>query len=372
MARSISPRLRGFTLIELLVVIAIIAVLIALLLPAVQAAREAARRAQCTNNLKQIGLAIHNYHDVHLCFPMTFTAAGVSPTGGCTAGLTSWHAAILPMMEQTPLHNAINFSIGNTDNCADGDAFIYGATIGERHPNATAARTVINAFLCPSDSFDVVTTMGASRPAPHNYSGNAGWTPDTSGTTPGPRLGRHNGFIGLANPVDPADWHTGPVAAAQITDGTSSTMAVAERRIARSSDPNDVQAMFDEPPATRSYCAGSAGTARPLNRWKHFCYVVSFPDPAWTVFQNRSWISGWGHSGSTYLQILPMNNRNCHLYGGELDGNILNTPSSRHPGGINALFGDGSVRFVKETVADPIWWALGSRNGAEVLSADAY
>ncbi len=365
---------RGFTLIELLVVIAIIGVLIALLLPAVQSAREAARRAQCANNMKQIGIALHGYHDANGVFPMSTTSAASGPGGTCRNGFYSWYAGILPYLEQSAVSNAINFSVGMADNCAD-PFLVYKATVGSGHPNATAGHTVISTLLCPSDSYTLPETMGTSRPAPTNYAGNAGWTPDTdvSGSRQGGRsLGRHNGFIGLVRPTTPAYWHTGPVRVSQITDGLSTTAAVAERRIVRGTDPADAMAMISEPEATRSYCAGSAGDSRSLDRWRTYCYSVTFPDSLWTVYQGRSWISGWGHTGATYMQVLPINGRSCHLYGGEDDGNILITPSGQHVGGINVLFGDGSVHFVKQTIGMPVWWALGSRDAGEVVSGSDF
>lgn len=366
------PSPRGFTLIELLVVIAIIAVLIALLLPAVQSAREAARRLQCTNNMKQIGLALHNYADANGVFPMTTTSAKAGPGGVCQNGLFSWHATVLPQIEQQPLYNAINFQVGNADDCADPEVVLHAATISASHPNGTAARTVIAGYLCPSEAYQIPTTMGTSRPAPQSYSGNAGWTPDTSGPAEGPRIGRHNGFIGLEDPVGRPSWHVGPISVAMISDGLSQTVAVAERRIPRSTDPNDLEAMLGEPEATRSYCAGGSGASRTLHAWQRYCGTVSFPDPAWTVYSGRAWISGWGHAGGVYMQVMPINARSCHIYGGESDGNIMITPGSAHAGGINLLFGDGSVRFVKDKINLPVWWALGTRNGSEVVSADAY
>src|SRR5262245_39326625 len=128
-------RLRGFTLIELLVVIAIIAILIALLLPAVQSAREAARRIQCVNNLKQVGVALHNYHDALGAFPMGYAARSVYRNGATdTAPGWAWAAMILPQLEQAPLFDAINFRLAV-----------------ERADNATAVRSMLTTYLCPSD-----------------------------------------------------------------------------------------------------------------------------------------------------------------------------------------------------------------------------
>jgi len=158
----ISRSRRGFTLIELLVVIAIIAVLIALLLPAVQAAREAARRSQCVNNLKQIGLALHNYHTSNDCFAM---GSSFQPTnnGGITGGNYSmWNsfsaqAALLGYLEQTPLYNSLNFSL---------------APLDDYNANTTAARrTIVNVFLCPSD-----TNSGGGKQDNNNYAASFGTT----------------------------------------------------------------------------------------------------------------------------------------------------------------------------------------------------
>src|SRR5215213_9729952 len=140
-----TPRVRrGFTLIELLVVIAIIAVLIALLLPAVQAAREAARRAQCTNNLKQVGLALHNYHSTYDVFPMGMSLNPKNSLADLSSN-AGWpvHAAILPMMEQVAIYNAINFQWGPWGTGATG------SDSWDKH--VTVRNTVINGFLCPSD-----------------------------------------------------------------------------------------------------------------------------------------------------------------------------------------------------------------------------
>ena len=360
---------RAFTLIELLVVIAIIGVLIALLLPAVQSAREAARRAQCANNLKQIGLALHNYEATHGSFPMTTTAAMPGVGGACLNGLVSWHARILPFLEQGTTADAANFDIGMADDCSD--SFLYfAATLKATHPNATAGRTVISTFLCPSDEYDITSVMGTSQMAPENYAGNIGWPPHSTGTVEGgTSRSKHNGFIGLSRPGSPVPWHVGAVRVADIRDGLSMTAAVAERRISSVADPSDWRGVIGKPESVISYCAGGAGMSQSLPRWVRWCHAVSLADPGWSVYHGRSWLSGWGHSASFYMHLMPVDDRNCHLYGGEDTGEIIVTPSSQHPGGLNVLFGDGGVRFVKKSVSLPVWWSVGSRNGGEVLNA---
>ena len=168
-----SSKRRGFTLIELLVVIAIIAVLIALLLPAVQSAREAARRAQCVNNLKQIGLAMHNYHQTNGVFPQGKSESS-SALAYSYAGWTEWsaQAMLLPFMEQVPVYNAINFYF-----CGG-----YGAG---SQINGTSWTSIIAAFLCPSDSNAARgrPTAGTGSPNTNSYRGSIG-TSNATGELP--------------------------------------------------------------------------------------------------------------------------------------------------------------------------------------------
>ncbi|QDT56576.1 putative major pilin subunit [Caulifigura coniformis] len=366
----------AFTLIELLVVIAIIAILIALLLPAVQQAREAARRTQCKNNMKQIGLAIHNYHDAHRVFPLSTT--GSTPNGsGCGNGFYSWLALILPQMEQGNLHNSINFNVGMMDQCNLGYSADYARlTISNTHPNAKAAATTVSSFLCPSDPIASTPSMGSAMAAPGSYAANLGWPDRTTGPDGTlPPLQVQNGFLGTINPKSPgAAWQKPNVAMRDLTDGSSNTMAVAERLV---NSLTTYQAWFGEtmdyanaPESVLSYCGSSAGVARSLPFWVTYCGSVTAPDPTYTKVHGRGWISGWAFAANTYLQTMPINKRNCHLYGGEDYGMNIATPSSRHTGGVNALMGDGRVIFVNQNIDMRVWWALGSRNGGEAASLE--
>jgi prepilin-type N-terminal cleavage/methylation domain-containing protein len=219
-ARTASrPRGHGFTLIELLVVIAIIAVLIALLLPAVQSAREAARRAQCTNNLKQIGLALHNYHQTNDTFPMVYVTSNIPFNPSTDWGLWSPQALILPFMEQQALYNAINFSVVNRNQ--GGGAYV----------NISLSATRINAFLCPSSPLPLGTIDCTSyRDGGCNYFASVGPSLayqdyDYAGSPP-------NGIFKVTS--DPKDWGWGspgaPVGIRDVTDGTSNTIAFGEWR----------------------------------------------------------------------------------------------------------------------------------------------
>jgi prepilin-type N-terminal cleavage/methylation domain-containing protein len=215
---------RAFTLIELLVMIAIIAVLIALLLPAVQAAREAGRRAQCVNNLKQLGLAIQNYHDVFLCLPFGKGPdyMAIDPNAPVYA---RWSALsqILPYLEQKPLFDSINFALPPDvpDLGGGGMADMMPAYTSPNGSNATATRVMISTFVCPSDAGGV-----AGWPWSTSYSANEGsWLCDACEATP--------------STVAPGELPRGPfynkscVRLSAFTDGTSQTAMFSERRRGR-------------------------------------------------------------------------------------------------------------------------------------------
>lgn len=351
---------KAFTLVELLVVIAVIGILIALLLPAVQAAREAARRTQCKNHLKQLGLALHNHHDTYGFFPINQTAAGAGAGGACEAGYYSWHARVLPFIEQTPLYDSIDFSVNMSDNCSSG---VY---INATHTNAAAAATVVPEFLCPSDgkTGGNAELMGDANPASDNYAANAGWPNMASGLA-GERGSQapfpYNGLIGLANPGAPAAWHDQkPVRMRRVTDGLSHTAAIAERLIQTANTWDEIEAadlrlqsfhvLGDQPRTLAQIAADGA----PEN---------THADILESAYFGRAWISGWAPTGATYMHALTPNTNNAHFVEADLNGNVAVTPSSNHPGGVHVLMGDGHVQFVEDEVDGPTWWAMGSRNG---------
>jgi len=347
---SQSPR-RGFTLIELLVVIAIIAVLIALLLPAVQAAREAARRAQCINNLKQIGLALHNYHSVSNTFPPgAVVAFGKDP--GQTDATTTWNnwsatALLLNYLEQTNIYNAINFNI----------AALYPGAFPLTAANTTMYDTRVASFICPSDP-----ESGRVRINNYHMSLGASTNGLSSNTT---------GMFANLNAYGIRD----------AIDGTSSTIAYSEVIVGASANGNFSR---QNGVVDATYPAGSqvadAFTAQALVMQALADCTTRWKDNS-ASFTNRGgerW--GWGTSGvSMFCTIVTPNSKNypwrsCRhqCAGCGADAAQISNATSFHPGGVNVCLADGSVRFIKDSVAMTVWWALGTRNRGEVLSADSY
>ena len=310
---------RGFTLIELLVVIAIIAVLIALLLPAVQAAREAARRAQCTNNLKQIALAMHGYADVYNGLPPWGQSYAVAGVGTVRHG---WGVKILPYMEQSTLFAAFNFSM----------SYFHAQ-------NQTVTISSIATFICPSTPTAPVIPSGVVQTGTPSWNVNLGaargdyFTPygfsPVFNITPTSARPDYLGVLENQNPT--------PFAA--ITDGTSNTMLFYE--LAGRPDYYTKGAK-----RVRSFTPGS-GTI-PYLDWG-----------AWASYQELR-IQSFTGGENTYDGPCVIN---CH--------NGLNSVYSFHPGGVNTAACDGSVRYMKETVAKSVIQAYVTKSGGEIISADS-
>jgi prepilin-type N-terminal cleavage/methylation domain-containing protein/prepilin-type processing-associated H-X9-DG protein len=360
---------RGFTLIELLVVIAIIAVLIALLLPAVQAAREAARRSQCVNNLKQMGLAIHNYIQANDTIPPTGSwagstaakaTAGYNPTpgggaianGAVAGGLLNWgmKVRLLPYLEQVAMYNAYNTNA--SDLVTSGSAAAYAA-------NGTIMSTQISMFLCPSDP-----NPGDSRPinatyAPRpvgctNYPTNMGVEPNiTGGYLNGPAW-----YLG-------SDTYVGKrLTLASVTDGTSNTV-IASEWIKGLSGANKRHpgAIADFTPMSGNVTADVQACLDPTGK--------TF---SWD-FKGQNWSQQDTARGGGYWHILPPNKVACNAAAGNVSYNDMGSligPGSFHSGGVNMLFLDGSVKFIKDSISPQAYYGIATVAGGEVVSADAY
>ncbi len=340
---------RGFTLIELLVVIAIIAVLIALLLPAVQAAREAARRAQCVNNLKQLGLGMHNYHQAIGTFPM-----GVSFTYGNYWGQWSAQALMLPYMEQQPIYNACNFSLP-----LDG---------GVGTPaNSTVNRTLIANFLCPSDG-------NAGR-----ISGNLNSYLFSEGTTALTPVTDKNS---VPLPYNTTGLFTFQFAynIAQVTDGTSNTIAASEGVVGPTSNViskgitfMNVSGMTLTPDAFQTLTPGQTAPGTAIPQTLATCQNSK---SGTQQYRGNQWANG-DTNYTMFNTIVPPNSKQynfggCKSGGGGVDDAEYVNANSNHAGGVNCLFADGSVKFLKDSVAWSVWWGLGTKSGGEVISADSY
>tara|TARA_R110002111_G_scaffold259308_1_gene329207 strand:- start:1567 stop:2562 length:996 start_codon:yes stop_codon:yes gene_type:complete len=319
----------GFTLIELLVVIAIIAILIALLLPAVQQAREAARRSTCKNNLKQIGLALHNYHDAFSAFPIG-DLASISASPWATER-TTWLARILPYMDQANLYNKINFELPT----------------GNSGSNVDAMKEDIPAYRCPSDPGNRGTTQQTAY-APTNYVGCIGsannvWG-DGGSTTVNPPLpnGTWAQFVQNAGNEKGLFASNSHARLRDVTDGSSNTLAASECLVG-------------------GMVIGDQGFSGDLNT----CVAGGTPTYEWPQ-RGYSWFYGkiWSWAFNTMRTPNP-DLPDCFNYNSGAIGNV--TASSKHVGGVHVLMVDGAVRFVSENIHLGTWRNLSNRSDGNVI-----
>ena len=333
------PRRPGFTLIELLVVIAIIGILVALLLPAVQSAREAARKTQCKNNLRQIGLALHNYHDAHLAFPPTFCA------GPGDGGEWSLPARILPFVEAGNIYSRIDFSKD------------YNQTSSEFPFGVKAMRVAL--LMCPSDPNDRQRTNASGLPTdyPLCYGAN---------------LGSWKVFDPVSGQI--GDGSFGPnarIRSGDFQDGMSNTLCFSEVRAFTPYARNSASPLADQlpPPASIDelcgYIAGASQfqadtghTEWADGRSHHVGFTTTFVPNTKTICNN----------GSNGLQNLDFTSQREDSPEGTTNRTYASVTSrSHHVGVVQSLLMDGSVRTISENISLTTWRSLGTRAGREVV-----
>jgi prepilin-type N-terminal cleavage/methylation domain-containing protein len=333
--KNMKKKLRfGFTLVELLVVIAIIGVLIALLLPAVQAAREAARRMQCTNNLKQLSVAVHNYHDTHQTFPPVFIAWSDFAAGGSinSSGF-SWIALTLPFFEQGGLYSQLNFKVKcNTS------------------PNSNLRNIPIKTLLCPSN--------GEERDRRNS------WASSYTSSTP---VSHH--YYGLLGPLGPNNLGGGNYVSISGATGTGGDKQSSHGIFTS----NAGLAGYYIQPSGTNFANITDGTSN-----TYLLGEISWAKMGETAGHNiMSYLESYNHSNNVFVlparslvRTKPINYSKKRIQQGlSSDGNYneLNW-GSNHTGGTNYAQGDASVRFVSETINVDVWLATSSMNGNENIT----
>ncbi|MBX3418951.1 MAG: DUF1559 domain-containing protein [Pirellulaceae bacterium] len=373
---NVSPP-RAFTLIELLVVIAIIGILVGLLLPAVQSVREAARRTQCLNNMRQVALAVANYESTLQAYPVNMIGPGpdVSATKVGT-GYYSWLVWILPYLEGNNLYDSIDTSFNMSSNIVPGGPHSpFSIQIEATHPNAVAAATPVATFLCPSDTISHANAVvfGDANPASGSYAANMGWPKSVTGYNgERPVPGKFNGVIPIRYPAPTASlaptlsWHPkGRWSSRDIIDGTSNTCMVSERLVQAGQSIPEINASDRR---LQSHHVSRA--AMTLSALANQCGPPTHTDAPYGAYVGRAWIVGWAPAGNMYVHLTAPNTNNGHFTGSnessERQGDFIVAPSSRHPGGVNVAFADGSTRFVPNQVDLATWWALGSSNQGDL------
>lgn len=334
----------GFTLVELLVVIAIIGVLVSLLLPAVQYAREAARRTECSNNLKQIGVALHLYHDVTKGFPYGKGISYPAPAKGYARWST--HALILPYMEQSTLFSAINFDYEPATPGMGGVVNFMPAWANASGINVNASKLPVATFICPSDG----NAQPQDWPGQNNYCGNQGSF-----------LCDRTDVGGLATDLSPSEGNNGmlyylsKVSISSVTDGTSNTVFFSER-LRGFGAPNPKRDIFVI--SNQSTLQGTFDTCRAINP------LTATPLTSKWGF---SWVMG-ENCCTLYNHVAPPNSNACA--GIPFPGTMTNMsmqvpPTSNHSQGVNIMMVDGGVKYCSNMVDLTVWRAVGTRNTGE-------
>jgi len=338
-------RRRGFTLIELLVVIAIIGALVALLLPAVQSAREAARRSQCTNNLKQVMLAVLNYETAQGSLPAGKTAWANPLDPTIPIEHMGWGAlaTVQPFMEGSPVYNSINFTIGMLGGPSQG--YTYWPQ------NMTAYTTSVNVLLCPSDGSSEAVHGSGSAP----FKGGSYLMISGAGET-------IDGIPGNGERAKGVFFTNSFLRLAAVTDGASNTLAFSESL---------------RGPGSPGNYEVAAGTS---TDYKHFLNNAGLGSGnggdcnapiAQSAIKMGAWFAGNFEDGNMGNTALPPNTKimDCTFHSGAAP---WKSARSDHPGGVNAAFVDGHVAFVKDSINLLTWHALGTRGSGEVISGDSY